>query len=66
VIALNEIMFALPFSSLQQGDTWIHVFLAAIAASMAMLGPGAWSIDARLFGRKRIDIDRTRGKRSSP
>jgi putative oxidoreductase len=24
------------------------------ALSLAMLGPGAWSIDARLFGRKRI------------
>jgi hypothetical protein len=23
---------------------------------LAMVGPGAWSIDARLFGRKRIHI----------
>jgi hypothetical protein len=23
---------------------------------LAMAGPGAWSIDARLFGRKRIDV----------
>jgi putative oxidoreductase len=30
--------------------------LMAIAASTAMLGPGAWSLDAVLFGRKRIDI----------
>jgi hypothetical protein len=22
-----------------------------------MLGPGAWSVDARLFGRKRFEID---------
>lgn len=27
---------------------------AAMALSLAMLGPGAWSFDARLFGRKRI------------
>jgi hypothetical protein len=27
-----------------------------IGLSLAMLGPGAWSIDARLFGRKRIDV----------
>ena len=26
----------------------------AVALSLAMLGPGAWSIDARLYGRKRI------------
>lgn len=32
------------------------ILLAALAASLVMLGPGAWSIDARLFGRKRIDI----------
>ena len=30
--------------------------LAVIGLSLAMLGPGAWSIDARLFGRRRIDF----------
>jgi putative oxidoreductase len=29
---------------------------AAIAMSLVMLGPGAWSIDRALFGRKRIDL----------
>ena len=33
-----------------------HVLLAALALSLTMLGPDAWSIDARRFGRKRIDI----------
>jgi putative oxidoreductase len=37
----------------------LHLFLAALGVSLVMLGPGAWSADARLFGRKRIDI-RTR------
>ena len=32
------------------------VMLAAVGAALAMLGPGVRSIDARLFGRKRIDI----------
>ena len=32
------------------------VVLASLGAALAMLGPGALSIDARLFGRKRIDI----------
>jgi putative oxidoreductase len=27
---------------------------AALALALAMLGPGSWSMDARLFGRKRI------------
>lgn len=30
------------------------VLCAAMGVSLAMLGPGAWSFDARLFGRKRI------------
>ena len=34
----------------------IHLLAAALGVGLAMLGPGAWSIDARLFGRKRIDI----------
>ena len=32
------------------------ILLAAQGASLAMLGPGAWSVDARLFGRRRIDF----------
>ena len=30
------------------------VVFATVGLSLAMLGPGAWSIDARLFGRKRL------------
>jgi len=37
-------------------DPWIHILLAALGVSLAMLGPGAWSVDSRLFGRKRIHI----------
>jgi putative oxidoreductase len=31
------------------------VTLAILGGTLAMIGPGAWSIDARLFGRKHID-----------
>jgi putative oxidoreductase len=34
----------------------VHSLLAAIGVALSMLGPGAWSIDAHLFGRKRIDF----------
>jgi len=40
----------------QRGDPWVNVLLAAIGAGLALLGPGAWSADARLFGWRRIDV----------
>ena len=40
----------------RSGDPWSHIELAILGAGLAMLGPGAWSVDARLFGRKRIRI----------
>jgi putative oxidoreductase len=50
-VALIEIckMFVLP------GDRWVWLLLGTAGAALAMLGPGLWSIDARLFGWKRIE-----------
>jgi len=33
-----------------------HLLLGALGVALAMLGPGAWSIDARRFGRKRLQF----------
>ena len=38
------------------GDPWACIFFATIGAGLALLGPGAWSVDAHLFGWKRIDV----------
>jgi putative oxidoreductase len=37
-------------------DLLIHIPLVTWGVALALVGPGAWSVDARLFGWKRIDI----------
>lgn len=37
------------------GDRSLSIALATLGATAAMIGPGAWSIDARLFGRKHLE-----------
>lgn len=44
------------FSAYSPGDPWIAVAQAILAITLAMTGPGAWSIDARRFGRKHFDL----------
>jgi uncharacterized membrane protein YphA (DoxX/SURF4 family) len=34
----------------------LQLLRAAVGMSLAFLGPGAWSVDARLFGRRRVEI----------
>ncbi len=53
--ALQAIIEVWIFFSTGDGAN-LHLLLAALGVSLVMLGPGAWSVDARLFGRKRIDI----------
>jgi len=39
---------------LSHGTQSSALFLATLGISLAMIGPGAWSIDARLYGRKQL------------
>lgn len=54
--ALSVVALWCAFS--EHGDFWAQILLATMAAALAMLGPGAWSVDARLFGRKRLIRER--------
>jgi putative oxidoreductase len=56
LVAIVTLWIAFSRYSSHFGDPWIPIILAVLGAVLAMVGPGAWSIDARLFGRKHIDI----------
>jgi uncharacterized membrane protein YphA (DoxX/SURF4 family) len=47
------------------GPSWRWIMLATLGAALALIGPGAWSIDARLFGWRRLEI-RDRKSQDSP
>lgn len=40
----------------EPGAIWTHILLGTLGAALALLGPGAWSVDAHFFGWKRIDL----------
>jgi len=42
----------------QSGNPLIAILLASLGATVAMIGPGVWSIDAQLYGRKHIEPSR--------
>ena len=52
LLAVSDILIALSGIAHLRSS----ILLATIGAAIAVLGPGAWSIDALLFSRKRLDI----------
>ncbi len=45
---------------------WRWIMLVTLGAALALIGPGGWSLDARLFGWKRLDIRDPKSDDSPP
>jgi hypothetical protein len=42
----------------RSGNPLVAIILVSLGATVAMIGPGVWSIDAQLYGRKHIEPSR--------
>jgi len=50
----------------QPQDPSFGILLAVVGIALALLGPGAWSVDARLFGWKRLELQDRAAVDSAP
>ena len=48
------------------GPSFRWMLLAAMGGALTLLGPGAWSIDARRFGWRRVELRNGNGKGRDP
>jgi putative oxidoreductase len=57
---VGGLLAAIEMGILWLGSGWSEdtILSAAIALSIAMLGPGVWSVDAAIFGRQRLEFPR--------
>ena len=60
IIVLDQAWMAFSPAFANDGERSIRLFLAAVSASVAMLCPGALSMDARRFGRKVFEVGEPR------
>jgi uncharacterized membrane protein YphA (DoxX/SURF4 family) len=63
IIALVQLWIAWSQYHPHSAGVSMHILMAVISGAVAMLGPGAWSADAYVFGRKRFEIGHGTPKR---
>jgi putative oxidoreductase len=56
VAALLQLLVELSLTLAVPSATALHLTRAAVGVALMGLGPGACSLDSRLYGRKRIDL----------
>ena len=52
IVAATELWIVFLFPQ----DLQLHVLQAVFGVGLAMIGPGVWSVDARLYGWRRLEI----------
>jgi uncharacterized membrane protein YphA (DoxX/SURF4 family) len=56
VAALLQMLVELSLTLTMPSAAALHLTRAVIGVALMGLGPGAWSLDSRLYGRKRIEL----------
>lgn len=56
IVAIAVCVLQLALLPLSDGAIEIRLLRVAVSLALILLGPGAWSVDARLFGRRRLEI----------
>lgn len=56
IVAIIVCVLELGMVPASPGTIELRLVLAAVSLCAVFMGPGAWSIDAHLFGRRRVEI----------